>query len=85
MIYNEEDCKRINRETEIVMKEKLELLWKKFVNRETISYVIFGVLTTAVNFVVYHLFCDCMGCGSYFCLYHEQHLGISEPVCESCG
>lgn len=61
MIYNEEDCKRINRETEIVMKEKLELLWKKFVNRETISYVIFGVLTTAVNFVVYHLFCNILG------------------------
>ncbi len=43
------------------MREKLELLWKKFVNRETISYVIFGVLTTAVNFVAYHVFCNLMG------------------------
>lgn len=42
------------------MKEKLLLLFKKLVNRETIFYVIFGVLTTAVNFLAYHLFCNVM-------------------------
>lgn len=29
--------------------------WEKFVNRETISYIIFGVLTTAVDWLVYPL------------------------------
>lgn len=28
-------------------------LWGKFVNRETVSYVFFGVLTTAVDWIVY--------------------------------
>lgn len=28
-------------------------LWNKFVNRETVTYFIFGVLTTAVDWVVY--------------------------------
>lgn len=36
----------------------LTKLWSKFVNRETISYVIFGVLTTAVDWVVYMLIRD---------------------------
>ena len=31
----------------------IERLWKKFVNRETISYLIFGVLTTLVDWVSY--------------------------------
>lgn len=31
----------------------IQTLWKKFVNRESISYIIFGVLTTAVDWVVY--------------------------------
>ena len=34
-------------------KEKLEILWKKLINRETISYLIFGVLTTLVDWIVY--------------------------------
>lgn len=33
----------------------IERLWKKFVNRETISYFIFGVLTTLVDWVSYWL------------------------------
>ncbi len=31
----------------------LERIWKKLVNRETISYVIFGVLTTLVDWLSY--------------------------------
>ena len=30
-------------------------LWVRFVNRETVSYFIFGVLTTAVDWMVYPL------------------------------
>lgn len=33
-------------------------LWNQFVNRETVSYLIFGVLTTAVDWVVYMLIRD---------------------------
>lgn len=36
----------------------LNRLWNKFVNRETVSYLIFGVLTTAVDWVVYMLIRD---------------------------
>ena len=36
------------------MKEKFLAFWKKYVNRETVTYVIFGVLTTAVNYAVYY-------------------------------
>lgn len=43
-----------------MMKETIRVLWKKFVNRETILYVIFGVLTTIVNLAAYHLFCNLM-------------------------
>ena len=28
-------------------------IWKKFVNRESVTYIIFGVLTTAVDWVTY--------------------------------
>ncbi|MCR4925730.1 MAG: GtrA family protein [Clostridiales bacterium] len=35
--------------------EKLKALLKKIINRETITYVIFGVLTTAVNFAFFHI------------------------------
>ncbi len=38
------------------MIEKLKKIWKKTVNRETVCYLIFGVLTTVVNWVVYTLF-----------------------------
>lgn len=40
------------------MKEKMQKLWKLFVNRETITYGIAGVSTTIVNFAAYHLFCN---------------------------
>lgn len=33
--------------------QKCKVLWKKIVNRETISYGIAGVMTTVVNFVSY--------------------------------
>lgn len=33
--------------------EKIKALFKKLVNRETVTYVIFGVLTTLVNLVVF--------------------------------
>ncbi len=38
-----------------MLKEKMGTLWRRFVNRETISYLIFGVLTTAVDWLVYPL------------------------------
>lgn len=38
-----------------MLKETWNKLWNKFVNRETISYIIFGVLTTAVDWLVYPL------------------------------
>ena len=36
-------------------------LWKKLVNRETISYLIFGVLTTLLNILLYALFSRLFG------------------------
>ena len=36
-----------------MLVEKLGILWKKFVNRETVSYLIFGVLTTMVDWIVH--------------------------------
>lgn len=38
-----------------MIKELWNKIWKQFVNRETISYLIFGVLTTAVDWLVYPL------------------------------
>ena len=35
----------------------IQALWNKFVNRETISYLIFGILTTIVNYAVFE-FCN---------------------------
>ena len=35
--------------------EKIKALFKKLINRETVTYVIFGVLTTLVNFAVFKL------------------------------
>ena len=37
----------------LLNKLKAHTLYKKLVNRETITYVIFGVLTTIVNFISY--------------------------------
>lgn len=36
--------------------ENLKAIFKKIVNKETILYVVFGVLTTLVNFVAFKLF-----------------------------
>ena len=36
--------------------KKLKAIFKKLVNKETILYVVFGVLTTLVNFVAFKLF-----------------------------
>lgn len=38
-----------------MLNEKMGKLWERFVNRETVSYFIFGVLTTAVDWLVYPL------------------------------
>lgn len=35
--------------------EKIKGLIKKYINKETILYVVFGLLTTGVNFAVFHL------------------------------
>jgi putative flippase GtrA len=35
--------------------EKLRKLWKTFVNPETISYLIFGVLTTVINIASFNI------------------------------
>ena len=35
--------------------ERLKELFRKFINRETISYVVVGVLTTAVDYIVFWL------------------------------
>lgn len=37
----------------MMWKEKIEIIGKRFVNRETVSYLIFGVLTTLVDWLVY--------------------------------
>lgn len=42
------------------MKDFVKKWWKLFVNRETITYAVAGVLTTVVNFLAYHLFCNVM-------------------------
>ena len=36
----------------------LEKGWKKFVNYETVSYIICGILTTAVDWIVYAVLCE---------------------------
>ena len=33
----------------------IQTLWSKLINRETISYLVFGILTTIVNYVVFEL------------------------------
>lgn len=38
---------------------------KKLLNRETILYIVFGVATTAVNYIVFHLL--------YNVLWHQNH------------
>ncbi len=36
--------------------EKIKTIFKKLVNKETVTYLVFGVLTTVVNFGVFKLF-----------------------------
>jgi Predicted membrane protein len=43
------------------LMEKLKPYMEKLVNRETITYIVAGVLTTVVNFFAYHIFCNVMG------------------------
>lgn len=47
--------------------EKIKALFKKLVNRETVTYVIFGVLTTLVNLVVFKG-CDVLFKGEHYLL-----------------
>lgn len=42
------------------MKELIKKCWNLFVNRETITYIIAGVLTTLVNFVASFVCYDCL-------------------------
>ena len=69
----------------VMIKEKLSLIWGKFVNRETISYLIFGVLTTLVDWISY---ADDLlsGGGDPVCICDKQDLGIPKlqfPPCIS--
>lgn len=50
------------KEVETVIKK----LWNMFVNRETITYGIAGVLTTLVNFIVSYI--------GYYCLHWDENL-----------
>lgn len=43
------------------MKNLINKLIEKFFTREVISYLVFGVLTTLVNFVFYWLFTEVLG------------------------
>ena len=45
--------------------DKLKSLFKKVVNRETVLYIVFGVLTTLVNFVSFKLFDVLLGTKLY--------------------
>ena len=36
----------------------LKKIWEKYVNRETITYLVAGVLTTVINFIAYYWFCN---------------------------
>jgi putative flippase GtrA len=47
-------------------KEKLKNIWAKLVNRETITYMIAGILTTIVNFISYYVFCNLLGIENLF-------------------
>lgn len=43
------------------MKNLINKFIEKFFTREVISYLVFGVLTTLVNFVFYWLFTEVLG------------------------
>lgn len=40
------------------IKGLIRNIWKKLMTREIITYVIFGILTTIVNFTTFHIFCN---------------------------
>lgn len=42
------------------MKELIKKCWKFFTNREMITYIIAGVLTTLVNFMICFIFYNCL-------------------------
>ena len=70
--------------------KKIKELFIKY--KEIIMYLIFGVATTGVNWVVYSLLmkavlvhapgsddlkqCDCLDCCGDLCLYHQQTVGV---------
>ena len=56
------------------MKNLINKLIEKFFTREVISYLIFGVLTTVVNFVFYWLFTEVFAVYYIICI-REQKLG----------
>ncbi|WMJ88585.1 GtrA family protein [Anaerocolumna sp. MB42-C2] len=41
--------------------EAFKAIWKRVVNRETVTYGIAGVLTTLVNYAAYYIFCNRIG------------------------
>ncbi len=71
-----------------MLKEKMGKLWARFVNRETVSYFIFGVLTTAVDWMVYPLMrwldhsvawsSVVSWAASDFCVCNQQDICLSE-------
>jgi putative flippase GtrA len=52
--------------SELIKKIAENPLFKKYVNRETILYVIFGVLTTIVNYVAFFIFDSAFGKADLF-------------------
>lgn len=43
------------------MKEKFEKIFKALFNKETITYIIFGVLTTVINYIIFWLGVKALG------------------------
>ena len=97
MRYVEGCCPYNSFRRKVMIKEKLSLIWGKFVNRETISYLIFGVLTTLVDWISYAVFRHngmnyrmaticCQAAAILFCICDKQDLGIPKlqfPPCIS--
>ena len=54
------------------MKERFRTLWKKLINRETISYLVCGVLTTVLNYAV--------EVGLYYVLVHTSLIPAIDPA-----
>lgn len=43
------------------LQEKIKPYYDKLINRETITYIIAGVLTTVINYISYYWFCRILG------------------------